>query len=808
MLTGQSSVIALPADALRGVAESRHRRDRDFTLLWAGQAVSQLGTRIFGVAYMLWVLSVTGSVARTGLIASVSLAAFALAQLPGGWLADRVDRRRIMVICDAASAVAALSLFAAAASGWFNIAHLLVAAAVLGAGWGVRGTAESVSLPDLVAPDEVAGAATLMSARGHAAGLVGPPAAAGLFTLSPGLPFLVDGISYLVALVCAGSVRRPLRAPGRQDRTGSPGAEILEGMRIFWSLRFVRAAVALDAVAAFASNSLALVVIVLLRDGHAPASSVGLVLAMGSVGGLTGAALAGSLRTRMPSPLPVLIAAPAIGAAAIASLTLTSGVVATAAGFGVFFLMWPAWAGVLAAECLRRVGAEHRGRVGGAAGLLGASAVAAAPVSTALLLAACGTGTTCVALAATLAIVALAAGIAPALREAPPASAANDASSPAAAEDRARVQPVAAPLPLLLRGPLHETAQPPECRDFQARVGRPARAASGGPQPCVLVLTRTADREIDDLSLRLAAAGIPLVRLDSDRSGGQGLLWDPADCLLISSEGVFRPLVSWLRYFSTGSMPVTSDLQLAAYQREQWSGWAPMLLSAAGVSVLNPSSGPHAPDRVTQLAEARAAGLRTPATVVTNAPWAAARQLPGSGDVIVKALGEHYIEPRPGHLTGLAPRRISRAALMQGNSVEPGPVMVQEFLPSTQELRVYMVGGELITYAVVKPSPESLWEGDPAVYARTVPTPPELERPLASLAETWDLDVAAFDLLDTPDGPVFLEVNGACDWLWSDRLAGDGTVSRRVAELVSSRFEVAASAAASSTPAFAVVGTR
>jgi MFS family permease len=75
---------------------------RDFALLWAGQAVSQLGSRIYGVAYMLWVMAVTGSPAQTGLIASVTLATFAIAQLPAGWITDRFDRRLIMVGCEAA----------------------------------------------------------------------------------------------------------------------------------------------------------------------------------------------------------------------------------------------------------------------------------------------------------------------------------------------------------------------------------------------------------------------------------------------------------------------------------------------------------------------------------------------------------------------------------------------------------------------------------------------------------------------------------------------------------------------------------
>jgi hypothetical protein len=324
----------------------------------------------------------------------------------------------------------------------------------------------------------------------------------------------------------------------------------------------------------------------------------------------------------------------------------------------------------------------------------------------------------------------------------------------------------------------------------------------------VLVMTRTADREIDDLSLRLAAASTPLVRMDSDRVAEQGFFWDPVECTLTTREGSFRPVVSWLRYFATASMPARAGdgRELASYRRMQWSAWAPIMVSAGGVSVVNRVAGVASPDRVTQLADARAAGLRTPATVVTNSAWAAARELPGRGDVIVKALGEHYIEPRPGNLIGIAPRRLTRHELMQTELVEPAPMMVQEFLPSEREFRVYLVGGQLITYTVTKPSPESLWEGDSAVYVRAVQTPPELEGPLLHLAQEWGLDVAAFDLLDTPDGQVFLEVNPACDWLWSEMLAGDKRVSERVAAVVSARFEAARSALALADPCPTLAG--
>jgi len=462
----------------------------------------------------------------------------------------------------------------------------------------------------------------------------------------------------------------------------------------------------------------------------------------------------------------------------------------------------------------------------GTAGLLGAIAVATSPAVTGMLLPAWGARTTCLALAGLLGAVALAASVARSLREAPEAAPASrsetddgtdtgtdsagagadaDANTDTNTDTNTGDDPgtaPAAPTALLLGGPRHETAAPPVCMDFQVKVGRPPGRGHRGPRPCVLVCTRTADREIDDLSLRLAAAGIPLLRFDSDRVPEQALMWNPSAGVLTTSEGSFRPVVSWLRYFTPGSVPAAADPHADLYRREQWGAWASIMASARTMTVLNRDAGPGHPDRVAQLADAHAVGLRTPATIVTSAPWAAARTLPGDGDVIVKAVGEHYIEPRPGHLVGLAPRRISRATLA-AQRLEPAPVMVQEFLPAGRELRIYLAGDELITYAIQKPSPESLWTGDPGVYAAAVPTPRELVGPLRRLAECYQLDVAAFDLLDAEAGPVFLEVNSACDWLWSERLTGDALVSPRIADLVSQLFHAAASADASAgrTPA-------
>jgi hypothetical protein len=226
----------------------------------------------------------------------------------------------------------------------------------------------------------------------------------------------VDGISYLIALVCTASVRKPLRSPRRRVRTASPRSEIKEGFRVFWNDRFLRTAVGLDSAVTFAMDALALVVIVILRDGRASPSAIGLVIGIGSVGGLAGALLATRLRARLAWSLPMLIAAPAAGAVAAASLAIVTGTAAVALAYGTFFVLWPAWRAVLTAQYLTRLDAEQRGRIEGIGGLVGSIPLVAGPMVTAVFIAAFGTRTTCVALAGVIVLVAVAAGSAPALR--------------------------------------------------------------------------------------------------------------------------------------------------------------------------------------------------------------------------------------------------------------------------------------------------------------------------------------------------------------------------------------------------------
>ncbi len=80
--------------------------NRNFTLLWVGDALSEVGSQATSVAMPLLVLALTGSPAKAGLVGLARSLAYPLTPLPAGVLVDRWDRRRVMIVCAVGRAVA------------------------------------------------------------------------------------------------------------------------------------------------------------------------------------------------------------------------------------------------------------------------------------------------------------------------------------------------------------------------------------------------------------------------------------------------------------------------------------------------------------------------------------------------------------------------------------------------------------------------------------------------------------------------------------------------------------------------------
>jgi len=311
-------------------------RNREFNLLWTSQSLSDLGDAVAQLAMPLLVLAVTGSAVRAGLVGTLAQVARLLSRLPGGVLADRVNRRRAMLACDAIRLVAFAGLAALVATGHTELS-VIVAVAVVDAICGTMfQTTEHAALRSIVDQSRLSDAVARNEARTYGTSLAGPPLGGLLFGLAPSLPFIGNAVSYLASLAGISLIRKPLQG----DTPPEPGghrAALVEGVRFVFGNSFLRAVLTIAAPLNLALNGTVFTIIVTLqRHGVSPVV-IGLTETIMAVGGLAGALVAPMLQRSMPFPRLIrFICWAATGVLAIGSLFTSSLVAAVPLALAVF----------------------------------------------------------------------------------------------------------------------------------------------------------------------------------------------------------------------------------------------------------------------------------------------------------------------------------------------------------------------------------------------------------------------------------------------------------------------------------------
>src|SRR5712691_5094503 len=105
-------------------------RNRDYMLLWSGQAVSLTGTVISQTAFPLLVWDLTHSAAQVGLVGGLGTLPYVFLSLLAGALVDRWDRKRVMILCDMGRALNLVSVLAALMLGHLTVIQLCINALV------------------------------------------------------------------------------------------------------------------------------------------------------------------------------------------------------------------------------------------------------------------------------------------------------------------------------------------------------------------------------------------------------------------------------------------------------------------------------------------------------------------------------------------------------------------------------------------------------------------------------------------------------------------------------------------------------
>jgi MFS family permease len=201
----------------------------DYRNYWMGSTAFAIGIWAFLVSMGYSAKQLTDSPFRVSLVSVAYFAPMFLLALPSGVLADRRDRKQVVIVCRGASAVIALVLTVLVATGTLGYVALLVLCALTGATVVLEVAARQALITHIVARDEVAGAAALGSVQGGIARVLGPLAVGGLIaTLGQASGYFF----FAVANAFCVWVFLRIKASGVPEPSlGRPLHDLLEGLR-------------------------------------------------------------------------------------------------------------------------------------------------------------------------------------------------------------------------------------------------------------------------------------------------------------------------------------------------------------------------------------------------------------------------------------------------------------------------------------------------------------------------------------------------------------------------------------------------
>lgn len=275
-------------------------RNRDYLLLWLGQAVSSLGTRFTQFAFPLLIVGLTRSIAAAGLAYSLEQLPYVLLSLPAGALVDRWPRKRVMLLCTFCLmlCVASIPLALLLTSGQLRLLLLYGIAFGLGAISLFYEMAELAALAWVVPKSQLTTAVAQNEFVYSSCSLLGPALGSLLFSITWLLPFVTDALSYLILLGSLLNIRSPMQDERSTERCHLL-VEVREGLNWLWSQKVMRSVVLISSYLYFVITASVLIVLAIVQQQHIPSVFYGLIVAAGGVGNLLGTVLCPPFQRRM-----------------------------------------------------------------------------------------------------------------------------------------------------------------------------------------------------------------------------------------------------------------------------------------------------------------------------------------------------------------------------------------------------------------------------------------------------------------------------------------------------------------------------
>jgi MFS family permease len=304
----------------------------------SGQAISLSGTWMQMTAQSWLVLTLTGSSTDLGLIVALQTLPVLLLGPYGGVIADRVDKRRTMMILQTAMGIQALALGLLTVTGVVTVWEIGVLAALLGVNNAFENPARQSFMSEMVGADNLRNAVTLNSVLVNVARVVGP-AIAGLLiaTVGIGVCFLLNAASFVAVLTSLATLDRSALHPSTPMVRAT--GQLRDGLRYIARTPDLAIPLVMMALVGCLAYEFQVSLPVMARNGlHAGATGFGFMTAAMGVGAVAGGLLVAWRGTTGVRPLTI--------AAAAFGLALAFAALAPSLGVELVALALVGWASV------------------------------------------------------------------------------------------------------------------------------------------------------------------------------------------------------------------------------------------------------------------------------------------------------------------------------------------------------------------------------------------------------------------------------------------------------------------------------
>ncbi len=299
-------------------------RIRAFVQLWMSRMTSVLALQLLGTAIGWQVYttardggaSVNSAALSVGMIGLAQFLPMVLFTLPAGEMADRRDRRAIVMTCLVIDAVCAAALVALDLRGSPPFWSLVALSVILGATRAYISPASSALLP-MLTPREVLPRAITLNSLGFQGAVIVGPSVAGLLVLKNN-QYWVNYASAFVLFLCAASAMALIRERTKPDPTTGSRIELIkEGLAYTWRNKIVFGAISLDLVAVLLGGATALMPAFAFDVLHVGPKELGWMRSAPGVGALLMAAYLSKFHIRRRGGLWMFLAVAVFGVATV-----------------------------------------------------------------------------------------------------------------------------------------------------------------------------------------------------------------------------------------------------------------------------------------------------------------------------------------------------------------------------------------------------------------------------------------------------------------------------------------------------------